>query len=65
MLCYFSAFGCISLDWGSAAQKVALVSLVATVVESLPISGVVDDNVSVPISTMIVAMLAFGYGSPR
>lgn len=61
MLYYFSAFGCINLDWGNAAEKVALVSLVATLVESLPISDVVDDNISVPMSTMLVAMLAFGY----
>ncbi|ONK70330.1 uncharacterized protein A4U43_C05F32620 [Asparagus officinalis] len=60
MLYYFSAFGCINLDWGNAVAMVALVSLVATLVESLPISDVVDDNISVPLSTMLVAMLAFG-----
>lgn len=35
--------------------SVAFVSFVATVVESLPITEVVDDNISVPLATMAVA----------
>ena len=65
MLYYFSAFGYIHLDWGNAVVKVALVALVATLVESLPICEVIDDNISVPVSTMLTAMLAFGYVSPH
>ncbi|EXB58478.1 hypothetical protein L484_005212 [Morus notabilis] len=38
MLYYYSALGYFQLDWTSTLQRVALVSLVATVVESLPIS---------------------------
>jgi len=37
------------------------VALVATVVESLPITEVVDDNITVPLVSMVVSMLSFGY----
>ena len=40
-------------------QNVALVSLVATMVESLPISDVIDDNISVPIATIAAASVTF------
>ncbi|XP_062091915.1 probable phytol kinase 1, chloroplastic isoform X2 [Humulus lupulus] len=59
MLYYFSALGYIQLDWSSTIQRVALVAMVATVVESLPISEAVDDNLSVPLATMIAAYLSF------
>ncbi|XP_030487139.2 probable phytol kinase 1, chloroplastic [Cannabis sativa] len=59
MLYYFSALGYFNLDWPSTLQRVALVSMVATVVESLPISNVVDDNLSVPLTTMVAAYLSF------
>ncbi|XP_031737373.1 probable phytol kinase 1, chloroplastic isoform X2 [Cucumis sativus] len=49
MLYYFSVLGYLELDWVKAVQNVALISLVATVVESLPSAGVVDDNISVPL----------------
>jgi phytol kinase len=42
-------------------QKVALVSLVATVVESLPTIEVVDDNISIPLVSMTVAFWMFDY----
>lgn len=42
-------------------NRVALVSLVATLVESLPITEVVDDNISVPLASMVAAYLTFGY----
>ena len=59
MLYYFSALGYLELDWGKTVQKVGLVSVVATVVESLPIANVVDDNISVPLVSMVVAFLTF------
>ncbi|XP_028793241.1 probable phytol kinase 1, chloroplastic isoform X1 [Neltuma alba] len=59
MLYYYSVLGYMQLDWGRTVQNVALVSLVATVVESLPISEVIDDNISVPIATMAVASFTF------
>lgn len=59
MLYYYSALGYFQLDWTSTLQRVALVSLVATVVESLPISEVVDDNISVPLASILAAYLSF------
>ena len=47
MLYYFSDMGYLQLDWNRTVEKVALISLVATVVESLPTTKVVDDNISV------------------
>ncbi|XP_050282076.1 probable phytol kinase 1, chloroplastic isoform X1 [Quercus robur] len=61
MLQYYSVLGYLHLDWVQTVQKVALVSLVATVVESLPTTEVVDDNISVPLVSMAVAFSMFGY----
>ncbi|KAI0488633.1 hypothetical protein KFK09_028472 [Dendrobium nobile] len=58
MLYYFSAFGYFHLDWRTV-EKVVLVSLAATIVESLPISQVIDDNITVPITSMLAACLVF------
>lgn len=59
MLYYFSSLGFFQLDWPSAVEKVALVALVATLVESLPTTEVIDDNLSVPISSMLMASMMF------
>lgn len=59
MLYYFSALGYFHLDWISTLERVAFVSFIATMVESLPITGMVDDNISVPLVSMVVASLAF------
>ncbi|KAK8552747.1 hypothetical protein V6N12_041323 [Hibiscus sabdariffa] len=59
MVCYYSALGYFQLDWGDTVQRVALVSLVATVVESLPISNLLDDNISVPLASMLAAYFFF------
>ncbi|KAL6977159.1 phytol kinase, partial [Sarracenia purpurea var. burkii] len=61
MLYYFSALGYFRMDWVWTVKKVALVSLIATFVESLPITGVVDDNISVPLVSMVTAFMCFGY----
>ncbi|ESR49823.1 Phytol kinase 1 [Citrus sinensis] len=61
MLYFYSILGYYQLDWIETLQRVALVSLVATVVESLPITEVVDDNISVPLASMVAAYLSFGY----
>ncbi|XP_077220258.1 phytol kinase 1 VTE5 [Tasmannia lanceolata] len=61
MLCYFSALGYLQFDWGQTAVKVAIISLVATFVESLPITEVLDDNISVPLTTMLIAFLLFSH----
>lgn len=59
MLYYYSVLGYMQLDWGRTVQSVALVSLVATMVESLPFSDVIDDNISVPIASMAAASFTF------
>ena len=61
MLYYFSAMGYLQLDWNRTVEKVALISLVATVVESLPTTKVVDDNISVPLASMVMASFSFGF----
>ncbi|GAB2286920.1 hypothetical protein Dimus_021308 [Dionaea muscipula] len=59
MLYYFSALGYFQLDWHHTLEKVALVSLVATLVESLSTAEVIDDNISVPLASMIAAYMSF------
>ncbi|KAK7279520.1 hypothetical protein RJT34_24573 [Clitoria ternatea] len=59
MLYYYSILGHVQLDWGNTVPRVAFVSLVATLVESLPITEVVDDNISVPLASMAVAFFTF------
>ncbi|XP_022990412.1 phytol kinase 1, chloroplastic-like [Cucurbita maxima] len=59
VLYYYSVLGYLEVDWIKAVQKVAFVALVATVVESLPIADVVDDNISVPLVSMVAAFLTF------
>ncbi|MED6108886.1 hypothetical protein PIB30_028348 [Stylosanthes scabra] len=61
MLYYYSIIGLIQLDWVNVVPRIALVSLVATIVESLPITKVVDDNISVPLATMAVASFTFSH----
>ncbi|XP_020590869.1 probable phytol kinase 1, chloroplastic isoform X8 [Phalaenopsis equestris] len=60
MLYYFSAFGYFHLGW-STVEKVVLISFAATVVESLPLSEVIDDNITVPVTSMVAACLLFGF----
>lgn len=60
MLYYFSVFGYFHFDWEQTVARVALISLVATIVESLPISDVIDDNISVPLTSMLTAFVVFG-----
>ncbi|KAK8643320.1 hypothetical protein V6N13_012623 [Hibiscus sabdariffa] len=61
MVWYYSALGYFQLDWGETVHRVALVSLVATVVESLPISNLLDDNISVPLASMLAAYFFFSH----
>ncbi|RDX74860.1 hypothetical protein CR513_45339, partial [Mucuna pruriens] len=59
MLYYYSVLGHVQLDWASTVPRVALISFAATLVESLPITKAVDDNISVPLVTMAVAFFTF------
>lgn len=58
-LSYFSLMGFYHLDTGATLLRLAMVSLAATVVESLPISTKLDDNVTVPLTTVVMGMLLF------
>lgn len=58
-LYYYSSLGFYHLDWASAVQIVAWISLVATVVESLPISSHLDDNMSVPLVSVLLGSVLF------
>ncbi|CAI5464505.1 unnamed protein product [Closterium sp. Yama58-4] len=56
----FTAVGFYSSDWlllPNLPLRVFLVSLGATVVESLPISDKLDDNLTVPLSTVLFGLL--------
>ncbi|XP_024033090.1 probable phytol kinase 3, chloroplastic [Morus notabilis] len=55
---YFSSFGFVEVSW----EKVLgffIVSLATTLVESLPISTELDDNLTVPVSSILVGSLVF------
>ncbi|XP_062184207.1 probable phytol kinase, chloroplastic [Phragmites australis] len=60
MLFYFSSLGYIHVSWEEIFGKLVLVALAATIVECIPVTDVVDDNISVPLATMLVAFLLFG-----
>jgi dolichol kinase len=60
MLFYFSSLGYIQLNLEEALGKLVLVALAATVVECISVTDVVDDNISVPLATMLVASVLFG-----
>ncbi|XP_050210147.1 phytol kinase 1, chloroplastic isoform X2 [Mercurialis annua] len=61
MLYYYSALGYFELEWISTVLRVAWVALVSTLVESLPTTETVDDNISVPLTSMLAASLCFGF----
>ncbi|GJN26082.1 hypothetical protein PR202_gb13984 [Eleusine coracana subsp. coracana] len=60
MLFYFSSLGYIHVNSEEALGKLVLVALAATLVECIPVTDVVDDNISVPMATMLVAFMLFG-----
>ena len=62
-LWYFSRMGFYQLDTKGTLLRLAVVSLAATVVESLPVSTKLDDNVTVPLTTVVVGMLLFPPGA--
>ncbi|KAL9261858.1 putative phytol kinase 3, chloroplastic [Drosera capensis] len=53
---YFSRFGYIQASWDMVFGFL-IVSLAATVVESLPISTDLDDNLTVPLTSLLVGIL--------
>ncbi|KAI5074089.1 hypothetical protein GOP47_0010050 [Adiantum capillus-veneris] len=59
LLYYYSSLGFYQLNWSSAVQIVALISFSATIVESLPISSHLDDNMSVPLISVLMGSALF------
>ncbi|KAF0923107.1 hypothetical protein E2562_003330 [Oryza meyeriana var. granulata] len=57
-MCYFSIFGFVDKSWTMVAAF-GVISLVAAVVESLPISTRLDDNLTVPVASTLVGALVF------
>jgi phytol kinase len=65
MLFYFSGLGYIHVNWEEALGKLVLVALAATVVECILVTDVVDDSISVPLATMLVASVLFDSNARR
>ena len=57
-MCYSSIFGFVEKSWTMVAAF-GVISLVAAVVESLPISTRLDDNLTVPVASMLFGALVF------
>lgn len=55
---YFSLFGLVVESWGMILGFL-LTSLASAVVESLPISTEVDDNLTVTLTSVLVGSLVF------
>ncbi|ONK77078.1 uncharacterized protein A4U43_C02F2880 [Asparagus officinalis] len=55
---YFSTFGYIEESWGMSIRFL-LVSIAAAFVESLPISSELDDNLTVPLTSLLVGAFIF------
>ncbi|KAM7496420.1 hypothetical protein LguiA_020834 [Lonicera macranthoides] len=55
---YFSMFGYIDESWGMVSRFLVL-SLVAVLVESHPLSTKLDDNLTVPLSAVLVGSFVF------
>jgi len=57
-MCYFNIFGFVEKSWTMVAAF-GVISLVAAVVESLPISTCLDDNLTVPVASVLFSALVF------
>ncbi|GJN13993.1 hypothetical protein PR202_gb00762 [Eleusine coracana subsp. coracana] len=57
-MCYFHRFGFVEQSWAMVVAF-GVISLVAAVVESLPISTRLDDNLTVPLASVLVGSLVF------
>ncbi|KAJ0987637.1 hypothetical protein J5N97_005993 [Dioscorea zingiberensis] len=55
---YFSIFGYMDVNW-SLIVGFMIVSLTAALIESLPISSELDDNLTVPLTSLLVGSLVF------
>ncbi len=55
ILWIFAILGVFQISWGSLFPRLILISLIATIVEALPISDF--DNITVPLATVIAGLL--------
>ncbi len=58
-LWYFSFMGFYPFDLQAVGLQLAAVALAATLVESLPITNRLDDNLTVPLTTIILGLFLF------
>jgi dolichol kinase len=56
-LSLFSGAGAFPLDWGVTLPPLLLICAVATLVEALPVTDTLDDNISVPSVAMLLGAL--------
>jgi phytol kinase len=49
----------MDVDAAGAAWRLAVIAAAATLVESLPLNAVVDDNISVPVTALVLGSLLF------
>lgn len=63
-MCYFHLFGFVEESW-SMVIAFGVTSLAAAIVESLPISTRLDDNLTVPLASVLVGVLVFYYTGAR
>jgi farnesol kinase len=59
-MCYFHLFGFVEQTWIMVAAF-GITSLAAAIVESLPVSTRLDDNLTAPIASLLVGGLVFYY----
>ncbi|KAL6630680.1 hypothetical protein ACP70R_028531 [Stipagrostis hirtigluma subsp. patula] len=57
-MCYFHHFGFVEESW-TMVMAFCVISFVAAIVESLPISTRLDDNLTVPLASVLVGGLIF------
>jgi len=55
----FHSLGYMDVDAGSAAGRLAVVAAACTVAEALPVTGVLDDNISVPALALVLGSVLF------
>uniref|UniRef100_J3N5C6 Uncharacterized protein n=2 Tax=Oryza brachyantha TaxID=4533 RepID=J3N5C6_ORYBR len=63
-MCYFHLFGFVEESWRMVVAF-GVISLAAAIVESLPISTRLDDNLTVPVTSVFVGVLIFYYVGAR
>uniref|UniRef100_A0A453KEF3 Uncharacterized protein n=1 Tax=Aegilops tauschii subsp. strangulata TaxID=200361 RepID=A0A453KEF3_AEGTS len=59
-MCYFHLFGFVEQSWTMVAAF-CVTSLAAAIVESLPVSTLLDDNLTTSIASALVGGLVFYY----